>query len=554
MHDETQNTSPSDEDIKNLRHVVDDLPITVWIASFVGAAERFTFYGLTAPWQNYMQNALDARGAPGALGLGQSRATIIYYAFFFLSYISPVAFAIISDSWLGCYKTLWLGLVLYICGCLILTLTSLPVALHAGAGVGGFAVAAVLIAFGVGGVKSTVSPFIGKFFTFLLASLQPKIKITRKGERVITDRSMTIQYIYNAYYWIVNIVSLSSIATTYLEKERGFWAAYLLPTSFLAVAVALMLIGHSKFVKPPPQSRVLQNASKVLAYAIKNRFRLETAEPSYQLERHGRVVSWDSHFVAEIRRGLVACKVLVGFIFFYLCFNQIQNNLVSQAAQMQRDGVPNDAIYSLNAAACIVLAPIMQQLLYPYLSNRRIHFRPVARITVGFICTAGGMAIAAGVQKIIYNAGPCYRFPLACPASDSGTKPNTVSVWAQTPVYVILAPAEIFASVTASEYAYSKAPKSMKVVVQAISLLTTGIGQALGLAMSPAAKDPNMVGLYSGLAGAMATVTAIFWFCFRKYDTRDAEMDALDAKKELGTELHVMRTPKPEELEAAKAV
>ena len=108
-----------------------------------------------------MQNPLDAKGVPGALGLGQSKATIIYYAFFFLSYVSPVGFAIISDSWLGCYKTLWLGLGLYMCGCLILTLSSLPVALETGAATPGFAVAATIIALGVGGVKSTVSPFIG---------------------------------------------------------------------------------------------------------------------------------------------------------------------------------------------------------------------------------------------------------------------------------------------------------------------------------------------------------------------------------------------------------
>jgi proton-dependent oligopeptide transporter, POT family len=41
--------------------------------------------------------------------------------------------------------------------------TSLPVALDNGAGVPGLAVAMILIGLGVGGVKSTVSPFIGQF-------------------------------------------------------------------------------------------------------------------------------------------------------------------------------------------------------------------------------------------------------------------------------------------------------------------------------------------------------------------------------------------------------
>lgn len=41
----------TDQEVETLRNVVDDLPVTVWIAAFVGAAERFTFYGLTAPWR-----------------------------------------------------------------------------------------------------------------------------------------------------------------------------------------------------------------------------------------------------------------------------------------------------------------------------------------------------------------------------------------------------------------------------------------------------------------------------------------------------------------------
>lgn len=159
-------------------------------------------------------------------------------------------------------------------------MTSLPTSLNPGASIGGFATAATLIAIGVGGVKSTVSPFIGVLLINLwngiiltatitadqYTNLKPRFKTTEKGERVIADRSMTIQYIYNVYYWrelpftdtlimtdltrphrFVNIVSLSSIATTYLEKERGFWAAYLLPTSFLSVAVAMLLVGHKNF-------------------------------------------------------------------------------------------------------------------------------------------------------------------------------------------------------------------------------------------------------------------------------------------------------------------
>ena len=48
--------------------------------------------------------------APGALGFGQSRATVIYNAFYFLSYLTPMPMAIFADTWIGRYRTLLLGL------------------------------------------------------------------------------------------------------------------------------------------------------------------------------------------------------------------------------------------------------------------------------------------------------------------------------------------------------------------------------------------------------------------------------------------------------------
>jgi len=210
----------------------------------------------------------------------------------------------------------------------------------------------------------------------------------------------------------------------------------------------------------------------------------------------------------------------------------MQNNLVSQAGQMEVHGIPNDTIPAINQVACIILGPIIQNLLYPYLSKRKIHFRPIARITVGFIAVVIAMGYTAGVQRLIYNASPCYEAPLACPASDGGHTPNHINVWLQTPIYVIMAISEIFSYVTALEYAYAKAPKDMKTIVQAISLLIAGIGAALGMAISPVAEDPKLVTMYAALAGAMVVGTVIFWWRFKKYDSIDEELDTLDDQRQ----------------------
>jgi hypothetical protein len=47
----------------------------------------------------------------------------------------------------------------------------------------------------------------------------------------------------------------------------------------------------------------------------------------------------------------------IAFVMFYICFDQMQNNLISQAAQMEASGTPNDLLPAMNQVGCIVLGP-----------------------------------------------------------------------------------------------------------------------------------------------------------------------------------------------------
>lgn len=60
--------------------------------------------------ENYMQNERGLHTIPGALGLGQSAATAISNGFFVFLFLTPMVFAVLSDIWLGRYKTLIIGL------------------------------------------------------------------------------------------------------------------------------------------------------------------------------------------------------------------------------------------------------------------------------------------------------------------------------------------------------------------------------------------------------------------------------------------------------------
>jgi len=75
--------------------------------------------------------------------------------------------------------------------------TSLPIALDNGAGIPGLAVAMIFIGLGTGGVKSTISPFIGDQYP----QGKPQVVRQKDGKLAVVESSRTIQFLYNAFYW-----------------------------------------------------------------------------------------------------------------------------------------------------------------------------------------------------------------------------------------------------------------------------------------------------------------------------------------------------------------
>jgi POT family proton-dependent oligopeptide transporter len=208
----------------------------------------------------------------------------------------------------------------------------------------------------------------------------------------------------------------------------------------------------------------------------------------------------------------------LAFPIVWLCWGQTYNNLISQAGQMETYGIPNDVMPAFNPIACIIAGPVIQQWLFPLLNRRKIPFRPVARISVGFFLMGASLAWAAGLQAFIYHAEPCHSHPLTCSNSATGGGPQQINVFLQVPCYVLMAVGEIFCVTTGSEFCYSRAPKSMKSIVQALFVGTASISYALGIAISPVAKDPHMVVFYACLTGVQIAITILFWLKFRHLD------------------------------------
>lgn len=205
------------------------------------------------------------------------------------------------------------------------------------------------------------------------------------------------------------------------------------------------------------------------------------------------------------------------------------------AGTMQLHGIPNDIIQIIGPLSLLFLIPIFDCLIYPGLRKIGLPFRPITRIAWGFFFGALAMAYAAMVQHLIYSSPPCYNAPLTC---DSSGLPNEVHVVVQTPAYLFIAVSEIFASITGLEYAFTKAPPSMKSFVMSIFLLQSAFGFAIGIVLAPFAKDPILVWVYTGLCIATIISTGLFWVCFKHLDATEELMNALDDKDQNGVSVN----------------
>ncbi|KAI4679642.1 uncharacterized protein J4E84_008164 [Alternaria hordeiaustralica] len=480
---------------------------------------------------------------PGALNLGQTTATRIYCGFFIVYFTSPVFIAPLADNHLGQYKTLLISLTVYALGCLALVVSSLPSMLGRGAGLSGLIIAMVLIALGGGGTQAIMRSFIANQYTdrapremtlcgtqnHLLQWLRRRVARTclskylpasSKGERVVVDSEITLKFIYNLYFWIGNVGALSAFPCVYIERHHDFAPSYALGLGCIIIALGMLVFGRKCFVNPPQEADVIVPAAKVLSCAVRNGCRMDRADPAYQRLEKSKEVPWSSQFVDELTRALGACRVLLAFIVFYICFDQMQNNLISQASDMDTGSTPNDVLPGMNQVACIIVSPFVEYVLNPMLAKRRIYLKPVTRIAIGFCFVVLSMLHATLVQHYIYASPPCFDHPTDCGDRQSVAQ-DRPNVWVQAPLYFLIATGEVFAMTTAMEYAEKHAPKEMKVLVQAINMLITGIGSAIALVIAEGARDPYLTRFYGSLAGAMALTTIIFYVVFRNNDNDD---------------------------------
>ncbi|PLB48547.1 oligopeptide transporter [Aspergillus steynii IBT 23096] len=547
---------PTDAELNELRRVAGPIPWTAYTVAFVELCERFSYYGTTAVFVNFIQRPLpegSTTGAgydhsvPGALGMGQQASTGLTLFNSFWSYVMPLVGAYVADQHLGRFNTIMWSIAAALLGHTILIISSIPqVISNPNGAIGCFAVGLIIMGVGTGGFKSNISTLIAEQYR----QDHAYIKTLKSGERVIVDPAATVSRIYLYFYMMINIGSiLGQVSMVYAEKYVGFWLSFFLPTCLFMCCPTVLFLCRNNYNHVKPTGSVYLQAFRTWKMAMHGRWSLNPArmfiknptpfwEPVKPSALGANKPAWmvfDDEWVDEVARGLKACTVFLWYPLYWLAYNQMLNNLTSQAATMRLGGVPNDIINNLNPLSLIIAIPIMDQVIYPGLRRMGIKFTPLKRITAGFMMAALSMVAAAVTQHYIYELGDCGKEANYC--LDEEGKHSPISVWVQALTYVLGGISEIFASVTSLEYAFTKAPRNMRSLVQAVALFMNAISSAIGQAFVSLSVDPLLVWNYTVVA-ILAFVGGVgFWITNYKLDREEDRLNNLKQSRYQGSGL-----------------
>ncbi|KAH8901587.1 hypothetical protein GQ53DRAFT_851491, partial [Thozetella sp. PMI_491] len=470
----------------------------------------------------YVQGSTNTDHSDNGFGLPQSIATIIFNAFTVLRCVTPVAAAAASDMALGRYNTLLAALCFYTVGALAMVLSALPQVAGGRFQIVSFIVALILLGIGAGGVKATIGAIVGDQLT----TIYPPDAVSRPptGEDVgSVGRSAAMRRLFNVQFWVTNFGTISIVVVPIVHANFSFWAAYVLCLASIISATALTVLARNFIAGIHPNTNGFIVVHKVVTKAVPHSYRrsLQILRNGFSLKRAQQSHGWSDSTMHEMKRCKLAINLLLfGFPPMWLCTSQLFSNLVSQAAQMETHGMPNEIIPFFNSVACMLLIPATQ-LLSKLPVPPRWTPGPITRISVGFAISALGFGWTAGLQKLIFLAGPCYERPRQCPESLNGATPNNISFFLQIPTHVAIALGEIFSIVTGLAYSYDLAPADMKAMVQAAYSLGSGIGSLASIACSPLAQDSLLITLYSLLASIMMTSAVGVWYFLRQHNDKE---------------------------------
>ena len=408
-------------------------------------AERFSYYGMRAILPTVLVAQFFNPTHSAALTVvAEARANDFVHSFAALGYALPVVGALLADWVVGKYRVILYLSLLYCVGHALLAAFVDDL--------NGFRLGLLVIAVGMGGIKSSVTANLGDQFDQRNAHLLPK-----------------------AYGWFQLAIDVGAALSTAFIPELyaryGAAVAFGVPGLLMGAATITFWLGRKRYVRMPPTGLV----------------------------RGLRLTFGPGEGRAALRR--------VGLVFVFIpvlwaLYDQSVSEWVLQAAHLNRELWPGYAplpeqIQILGIVFGIGLNPLLTYRIYPALERRGIRATPLRRMGTGMVIVALSMMIIAGVQHGL----------------DGGGSP---SVWWQVLAYFVVAGGTLMVAVTGLEYAYTHSPPAMKSLTTALWLLTIAAGNFFLALMNKSIAQGGFFARFQGanyywfFVGLMAVNVALF--------------------------------------------
>lgn len=374
-------------------------------------SERFSFYGMRAILTLYL---ISIHNMP------DSEAKLIFHAFVSLAYFTPILGSILADGFLGRYHVILYISILYCLGHVLLTIGAVPTLPREILQILDF-VGLFVIAVATGGIKPCVSAFAADQFP----------------SNLVNERKQFFSF----FYFTINLGALlSKIVTPYLRgrvhcfgNDSCFPLAFGVPAIFMVVALIIFVCGKPFYKIVKCEENIIWNVCKCCFYSLK-----ESLKAKCKLSLRFAEPKFGTQLVDDIRGLGVILVLFLPVIPFWALFDQMGSTWVIQANRM--DGrlgcltVLPDQMSVLNPLLVIIMVPIIEMFVYPFLAKFNVLVKPLRRMGWGGLLAAVSFIIAGFLQLAINKtiveipANGKVHYTLAnygiCPLSASSTNVN----------------------------------------------------------------------------------------------------------------------------------
>ncbi|XP_060880666.1 peptide transporter family 1-like [Metopolophium dirhodum] len=361
-------------------------PKSVWFIICTEFCERFSYYGLRTVLVLYLTSILQ---------YDEDESTIIYHMAVFMAYFSPLFGAILSDSFLGKFKTIVYLSLIYAVGNLVITGSSLAVSFSLSNQRYLALLGLVLIAIGTGGIKPCVSSFGGDQFD-------------------LPAQEVYLQKFFSIFYFSINAGSLISTSVT-PELRKGvqcfgrtscFPLAFGVPAVLMLIAIFIFVCGKRLYKIKKPESNVIVTSFSCIYHAIKRRLSYVSSNSKKSHWLNYADDKFSEKEILDIRGALDVMYLFIPFPFFWALFDQQGSRWTLQATLMNgRINFLNwtmkpDQMQVMNPLLVLLFIPVFETVVYPLLAKIGIK-KPLQKISLGGFLAAVAFVLSAVVQNKI---------------------------------------------------------------------------------------------------------------------------------------------------------